>query len=101
MLFKIRHKEDGLYVSPGRYMKLTQNGKTWSKLAHVRAHIGCHRGYYNNRPGEFEHHSEVDNELADLIQRHEEAERQRNARYLKYRRQELQAELDRLGVTAE
>ena len=40
-LYKIRHKETGLYSKGGSYPSWSKKGKTWSTLGHLKRHIAC------------------------------------------------------------
>lgn len=43
-LYKIRHRETGLYSTGGQYPSWTRAGKTWSKLGTLRSHLAQHLG---------------------------------------------------------
>jgi len=38
-MYKIRHKETGLYSSGGAYPRWTKRGKVWYALHHIAAHL--------------------------------------------------------------
>ena len=38
-VYKIRHKETGLFSTGGMWHRFTTVGKVWSRINHVRAHL--------------------------------------------------------------
>jgi len=40
-VYKIRDKVSGMYSSGGTCPKWKKDGKTWNKLAHIKAHLKC------------------------------------------------------------
>lgn len=42
--YKIRNKKTGLYSTGGKFPDWTKNGKSWSTLGHIAAHLSQHVG---------------------------------------------------------
>lgn len=55
IIYKIRHKETGLYSAGGQTPRWTSKGKTWNSIAHLHSHLSqvfdcsyrCTRDYHN------------------------------------------------------
>lgn len=48
-LFKIRHRDTGLYSTGGQWPSWTRAGKTWSNLGTLRSHLAQHLGDKHRR----------------------------------------------------
>lgn len=48
-LYKIRHRETGLYSTGGQWPSWTRSGKTWTTLGTLRSHLAQHLGDKRHR----------------------------------------------------
>jgi hypothetical protein len=55
-IYKIINKETGLFSKGGKYVRWTKNGKVWTKLSHLKNHLGlfmnCDGIFMRNNPYE-------------------------------------------------
>lgn len=71
-IYKIINKETGLYSKGGKYVSWNKNGKVWTKLSHLKSHLG----QLMNCEGVFKRNNPYENaEIVEFEIKYEEAKR--------------------------